>query len=50
MGANVRLRWEYTPGSEFFVVYNEGRDTETSGASALQNRSIIVKLNRLFRF
>ena len=50
VGANVRLRWEYTPGSEFFVVYNEGRDTEMSGASALQNRSVIIKFNRLFRF
>ena len=25
--ANVRLRWEYQPGSELFVVYNEQRDT-----------------------
>ena len=25
--ANVRLRWEYQPGSELFVVYNEERDT-----------------------
>ena len=25
--ANVRLRWEYRPGSELFVVYNEERDT-----------------------
>jgi hypothetical protein len=24
---NVRFRWEYLPGSELFVVYNEGRDT-----------------------
>ena len=24
---NARLRWEYRPGSELFVVYNEGRDT-----------------------
>ena len=25
--ANVRLRWEYRPGSELFVVWNEQRDT-----------------------
>jgi hypothetical protein len=50
MGANLRLRWEYTPGSELFVVYNEGRDTLLRGASAVQNRSVIVKVNRLFRF
>jgi hypothetical protein len=50
VGANVRLRWEYTPGSELFVVYNEGRDTLLSGASSVQNRAVIVKVNRLFRF
>jgi hypothetical protein len=50
VGANVRFRWEYIPGSELFVVYNEGRDTQLSGASAIQNRSVIVKFNRLFRF
>ena len=27
MSTNVRLRWEYTPGSELFVVYNDQRDT-----------------------
>jgi hypothetical protein len=51
LGTNVRLRWEYQPGSELFVVYNEGRDTQQPGSFAdLQNRSIVVKINRLFRF
>jgi hypothetical protein len=50
VSTNVRLRWEYQPGSELFVVYNEGRDTTTSGLPDLQNRSLIVKVNRLFRF
>jgi hypothetical protein len=52
VGANVRLRWEYQPGSELFVVYNEGRDTlaRGSGADTLQQRALIVKINRLFRF
>ena len=27
LSTNVRLRWEYTPGSELFIVYNEDRDT-----------------------
>jgi hypothetical protein len=27
ISANVRLRWEYRPGSELFVVYNKDRDT-----------------------
>lgn len=27
MTANARFRWEYRPGSELFVVYNDERDT-----------------------
>ena len=27
LGANIRFRWEYQPGSELFVVYDEQRDT-----------------------
>jgi hypothetical protein len=50
LSSNIRLRWEYQPGSELFVVYNEGRDTLQRGTPALQNRAIIVKINRLFRF
>jgi hypothetical protein len=47
---NVRLRWEYLPGSELFVVYNDERDTRTRGFPTLATRSLIVKVNRLFRF
>ena len=47
--ANVRLRWEYRPGSEFFVVFNEDRDTLARRFPALSNRAVIVKINRLFR-
>ena len=50
LGANLRLRWEYQPGSELFVVYNEQRDTLTPRVPALENRAFIVKINRLFRF
>jgi hypothetical protein len=50
LSTNVRFRWEYQPGSELFVVYNEGRDTERPGFPGLQNRAFIVKVNRLFRF
>ena len=46
---NARLRWEYTPGSELFVVYNEQGDTRFGGVPDLQNRTFIVKFNRLFR-
>jgi hypothetical protein len=50
LGVNLRFRWEYQPGSEVFVVFNEGRDTTRHGAPDLQNRSVVVKVNRLFRF
>ena len=48
--ANVRFRWEYHPGSELFVVYNEERDTLAVGFPSLLNRAFIIKVNRLFRF
>ena len=50
LGANVRFRWEYRPGSELFVVYNEGRDTTFRGYPGLQNRAVVIKANRLLRF
>jgi hypothetical protein len=50
VSANVRLRWEYQPGSELFVVYNEDRDSEARGFPELSNRAFIVKVNRLVRF
>jgi hypothetical protein len=49
LGASVRWRWEYAPGSELFVVYSEGRDT-TAPIEAVRNRSFVVKITRLFRF
>jgi hypothetical protein len=50
VSANVRLRWEYRPGSELFVVWNENRDTLTPRFPDLANRALIVKINRLLRF
>ena len=50
VSTNVRLRWEYQPGSELFIVYNEGRNTLGDGPVDLENRALIVKFNRLFRF
>jgi hypothetical protein len=48
--SNVRFRWEYVPGSDLFVVYNEGRDTlATERFSSLQNRTFVVKITRNFR-
>ena len=50
LGSNLRLRWEYQPGSELFVVYTDERNTDVNGLSALKNRAFVVKFNRLFRF
>ena len=50
LSTNLRMRWEYRPGSELFIVYNEQRDTLTPRFPELENRAFIVKINRLFRF
>ena len=56
VSTNLRLRWEYSPGSELFVVYTEDRDSDPlrpdrfDSFSALRNRGFVVKMNRLFRF
>ena len=50
VSANVRWRWEYSPGSDIFVVLTEGRDTSPRGGPTLQNRGVVVKMTRLFRF
>ena len=50
VSANIRYRWEYRPGSDFFVVYSDGRDTLARGFPRLQNRTFTVKLTRLLRF
>ena len=50
LSTNIRLRWEYQPGSELFIVYNEQRDTLTPRFPELENRAFIIKINRLFRF
>jgi hypothetical protein len=51
ISSNVRFRWEYQPGSELFVVWNEQRGTFSSGPlQGLQNRAFIVKITHLFRF
>ena len=52
--SNVRFRWEYRPGSEFFVVWTDESDTNPleplRGSLALRNRAFVVKMTRLFRF
>ena len=52
ISTNLRLRWEYSPGSELFVVYTEDRNTDPlrpDRFSQLHNRGLVVKVNRLFR-
>ncbi len=50
LSSSVRLRWEYTPGSELFVVYTDNRNTLESRDPTLLNRSFAIKITRLFRF
>jgi hypothetical protein len=47
--SNLRYRWEYRPGSEFFVVWTDEQDTRARGL-ALRNRAFVVKATRLLRF
>lgn len=49
MGVNARFRWEYRPGSDLFIVYNDGRSTTERGFPRLQNRTLTIKLTRFFR-
>jgi hypothetical protein len=50
LSSNLRLRWEYTPGSELFVVYTDERDARVSGYPSLLNRALVVKIAPLLRF
>ena len=51
LSGNFRLRWEWAPGSELFLVYTEERFTETLDRwGALENRGLVIKVNRLLRF
>lgn len=47
--ANLRYRWEYSPGSDLFVVFSTNRE-EDDGISGLTDRTLVVKFTRLFRF
>ena len=52
LSTNVRLRWECSPGSELFIVYNEDRDTDPfmpGRFPGLRNRAFVIKVNRLFQ-
>jgi hypothetical protein len=50
VSTNARLRWEYRPGSELFIVFNDEHNTAVpAGVPGLQTRAFIVKVNRFFR-
>jgi hypothetical protein len=49
LAASARLRWEYRPGSDLFLVYSDGRATSRPGTE-LVNRSVAIKATRLVRF
>ena len=46
---NFRLRWIYTPGSEMWLVYDEGRRFGFLGPS-LNDRALIFKMVHNFHF
>ena len=50
LSSSVRLGGSTPGGSELFVVYSDGRDTEARPGQALQNRTFALKATRLFRF
>ena len=51
VSGNFRFRWEWAPGSEFFLVFTEERNTDILDRwSAPLNRGLVIKVNRLFRF
>jgi hypothetical protein len=49
--SSARLRWEYRPGSEIFLVYSDGHNLlDSQTPTGLLNRSMAVKVTRLLRF
>ncbi|MSR23044.1 MAG: hypothetical protein EXR92_05815 [Gemmatimonadetes bacterium] len=50
LSSSLRLKWEYTPGSELFVAYTDGRDTLGTGLPDTLNQTFVIKATRLLRF
>jgi hypothetical protein len=49
--SNLRFRWEYRPGSEFFLVWTDEHDTfQARPETRLRNRAFVAKITRLLRF
>lgn len=49
LGVNSRLRWEFEPGRDVYVVLNSGFDTDETGFNTTSN-DLTVKLGWTFRF
>ena len=49
LGLNSRVRWEFRPGQELFVVYNEGFDVLDDEFSS-NSRRLTLKAGLTFRF
>lgn len=50
LSANVLVGWEYLPGSEIYLVYDEVRDRFASPHLAPRNRLLLAKWTYRFRF
>jgi hypothetical protein len=46
--ANILLRWIYRPGSDFYIVYNDGRLIGPTG-TRISNRTIMLKTTFFWR-
>jgi hypothetical protein len=52
LSSNLRFRWEWSPGSELFIVYSDDRDTnpfDRPDSFELRNQGWAIKFNRLFQ-
>lgn len=49
-GVNSRVRWEFTPGQELFLVYNEGFDVEDDGSFTSREQLVTIKAGLTIRF
>ena len=50
VSANVLVGWEYRPGSEIYLVYDESRDRFDRPNLAARNRMLLAKCTYEFRF
>jgi len=49
VGLNVRFNWQYQPGADLYVVYNENWDAPTFSARETTRRQLIVKVTYLWQ-